>query len=855
MSRANLHGAKPGPAAPPSPPPSPPASSRPATVIIRAEDEALLPQARLQVILDQYAVEDIVLKPPRMEIGRAKAPGRIAVDHPSVAPVHAEILFRADGRVVINDRSQTGLFVNGERVSEHLLQEGDLIRLGDCDTRLLLFREPRRRAITLRDIELDRPVVTLGRNNANTVHLDHPTVSRFHAKIIKTGSGFELVDDGSSNGSFINGVRITRQQLKPRDRITLGAIQLVFDGRQIEQQTSTGVRLYAQGLRREATDPTTGKSLVLLDGVSLSIEPREFVGLLGPAGAGKTTLMHALNGFRQADEGRVLFNNWDLYQDYAALRSFIGYVPQEDILHASLSVKKCLYYSARLRLPDDHDEKEIWARVIEVMKVLDLSERAEVEVHRLSGGQRKRVSLGIELLSKPTLLFMDEPTAGQDPRTEMKLMQLFREVANRGSTVIVTTHLLGSFSLLDKVAIVVRGKLAYFGPSQEMLSYFRTDRPHNVFDKLQEKSADDWARDFKRSDLYREFVAAPAVPAADGKQVPSTAVAAPQRPRASAKSGLRQFVTLLNRLIALRMPDWQSVVGLLAPPAAIAGLVGLMKGMPNEPKSLFMIIFASLWFGCSGAVREIVDEQAVFRRERRRNLTIPAYLGSKLIYLAAAGAAQSLTFITILTLMGAQENHFLLVTVIMWIMTIQGSLIGLLISAVASSPARALQLFPLALIPQLLLAGLFIPVARPQPFFPKINKEQRRIELQELPDVMIQRPMGSVLRYGISPFMVARWGLESLAETYIRDLYENPEKPYTYALLNSITVSLHPTEVQDAKAYLDYLNKALQNPQAVDESANREPASSLPLYIAIHALFMVATLSLTAWAVKRKDDR
>jgi hypothetical protein len=450
---------------------------------------------------------------------------------------------------------------------------------------------------------------------------------------------------------------------------------------------------------------------------------------------------------------------------------------------------------------------------------------------------------------------MDEPTAGQDPRTEMKLMQLFREVANRGSTVIVTTHLLGSFSLLDKVAIVVRGKLAYFGPSQEMLSYFHTDRPHNVFDKLQEKSADDWARDFRRSDLYREFVTAPAVDKKQAPAIPPPAPPAPQRPRASAKSGVRQFATLLNRLIALRMPDWPSIAGLLAPPAAIAALVGLMKSMPNEPKSLMMIIFASLWFGCSGAVREIVDELAIYRRERRRNLTIPAFLGSKLIYLAATGAAQSLTFVAVLTLMGAQENHFLLASTIMWIMTVQGALIGLLISAVASSPARALQFFPLALIPQLLLAGLFIPVAKPQPFFPKINKEQRRIELQDVPDVMIPRPMGSILRYAISPFMVARWGLESLAEIYIRDLYENPEKPYSYALLNTVTVSLHPAEVQEAKAYLDYLNKALQNPQAVDESASKAPASPLPLYIGILTVFMVATLLLTALAVKKKDDR
>jgi hypothetical protein len=293
----------------------------------------------------------------------------------------------------------------------------------------------------------------------------------------------------------------------------------------------------------------------------------------------------------------------------------------------------------------------------------------------------------------------------------------------------------------------------------------------------------------------------------------------------------------------------------LVPPIAIAVLVGLMKGMPNEPKSLFMIIFASLWFGCSAAVREIVDEQAIYRRERRRNLTIPSYLGSKLIYLAAVAASQSLAFIGVLTVMGAQENHFLLVSGIMWIMTIQGALIGLLISAVASTPEKALHLFPLALIPQLLLAGLFIPVAKPQPFFPKIDKEERRIELAEVPDAIVPKAMGPVLRYGISPFMVGRWGLEALAEIYVHDLYENPEKPYPYSILNTVTVSLHPNEVQDVRGYLADLNNTLQNPQAADEGINKGHVTALPLYAGILSLFMVVTLLLTGWAVKKKDAR
>src|SRR5258708_19821651 len=175
----------------------------------------------------------------------------------------------------------------------------------------------------------------------------------------------------------------------------------------------TPVRLYACELRRSIPNPTR----LLLDRISLAIEPREFVGLLGPSGAGKTTLMHALNGSQPADAGAVLLNSWNLYVDYAALRATMGYLPQEDVLHRTLTVKQCLYYSAKLRLPDDYSEKEIWTRGNEVIQALDLQQPADLLIDRLSGGQRKRVIPGIPPLRKPSLPFMTRPTARPHPRT------------------------------------------------------------------------------------------------------------------------------------------------------------------------------------------------------------------------------------------------------------------------------------------------------------------------------------------------------------------------------------------------------------------------------------------------------
>jgi len=385
--------------------------------------------------------------------------------------------------------------------------------------------------------------------------------------------------------------------LRPGNRISLGAAQFVFTGQKMEQQSDgSRTRITCRSLRVEAKDFNTGMPIRLLDDVSLVIDPCEFVGLLGPSGAGKSTLMDAMNGSRPAQQGHVLFNAADLYSEFASLRSMIGYVPQEDILHRQLTVKECLYYAARLQLPDDFGETDIWLRINETIKVLELADRADLAIAQLSGGQRKRVSLGIELLSKPAVLFVDEPTAGQDPRTEMKLMQLFREIANRGSTVIINTHLLGSFSLLDKVAVLVRGKLAYFGHSQEMLPYFKAGRPHEIFEKLQEKKPEEWVAQYRQSDTYQEFVDdSPRV--TDG---PPGRSGSARASKPAKRSVSRQLGTLLRRQFTLKFKEKSTLAALLLPPIAIEahkyidspdlvdGLISVVREMRHKGTSVLV---------------------------------------------------------------------------------------------------------------------------------------------------------------------------------------------------------------------------------------------------------------------------
>jgi ABC transport system ATP-binding/permease protein len=782
------------------------------TIRVRPEDETIIYYGSLQLVLDQYAVETFAIKNTRMVLGRSPGPDGIEVEHPSVIPEHAELSLKAGQGVVIKDLgSPAGTFVNGLRIREQALQEGDLIRLGECTGKVFLFRQARRRPLVLRDVELTKPLMTLGRADECDVHLAHPTVSRHHADVRRSASGIEIIDRGSNNGTFVNGERIRSRKLRPKDRLTLGSVQLVFDGTHFEQESDGSlVRLSARGLTRTLQNTETGRPQTLLHDVSLAIEPREFVALLGPGGAGKTTLLHALSGVRPADRGRVMLNTWSLYKNHHALRSVIGYVPQDDIVHLQLSVEECLWYAARLRLPGDHTEQEIESRIRAVLGVLELTDRKSVRISELSGGQRKRVSVAIELLGQPALLFLDEPTAGQDPRTEMRMMQSFREIANQGSSVILTTHLLASFSLLDKVAVMLQGRLAYFGPAMEMLPYFKVARPQDIYDKLRSSSPDEWETRYRQSSDFSQYVSDQVGEfrsASDNSSlVPSGGVEI-----ASNQSLFRQLTLLARRQFRLKLDGWQNIALATGPVLAIALLVGAISSGPNHPRTILMLLFSGLWFGGSSAVREIVDERPIYRRERQRGLSIFAYLSSKLIYGGALAVVQSLLFVLLLTALEAQLNHFLQAWLMMALMTMEGVLIGLLISALARTPDRAMYLLPLVLIPQLLLAGLLMPIAKRHPF--NLVKAGSTAQctvaaaptsglcLEEAPVWSLQEEMPKALAVGVSPLMVSRWGLEGLSDLYSHD-YESGDlaaSRYSFENLGAVYVSLHPQDEQQAR--------------------------------------------------------
>jgi ABC-type multidrug transport system ATPase subunit len=843
----------------------------------------------LQYVIGHYVASTLDLRPGRtISVGRSED-NTLPIDEPTISRTHVEILVQEDGTAHLVDlHSDNGTFVNGERLppgSSRQLMEGDRLRFGEAYAHTLIYREPSPTSLDLpvEHIQVQPGGIFIGRGQENDRVLDHPLVSRVHAKIESTPTGYRIIDCGSTNGTFVNGKPVTEAWLEDNDQIRIGPYVFRFQqGELAEQFESRAVRLDVVNLSKVVRSGEKKQTLRLLDDVSLTITPREFVGIIGPSGAGKSTFMNAV--MRPAAPGQIYFGGMDLKQNLESLKSLIGYVPQEDSLHLDLTAFDGLYYAAKLRLPPDTSEVEIRKSVQDILQLLDLWDKRDTLVRQLSGGQRKRVSVGMELVAKPAILFLDEPTAGLDPSTEAQLMELFRRIANHGCTVVCTTHLLGSFALFDKVVVLVRGKLAYFGPGTEFFSYFEESLPEVIYRKLSEqKTPDAWQEQFHQSQYHEKYVQTPQQELEKRKaRAPSPTQERKPAPRSEKPSTWRQFLTLTRRYGQLKLGDPSKWAPLFLPVAFVALLVRTMVEGPNLPKALFMVVFAALWFGCSSSVREIVDEGPIFRRERLTGLGILSYVGSKLAVLWGIGLLQSLLFVGLLYVSGAIGGHFLLTVLLMFLVSVTGVLIGLGLSAWSKTAEQALWLFPLLVIPQLLFAGLLIPVEPIRLLVPISNETVvqglnlppeaahfKGIQGVEVKDEFygdlgryLALPQANQYIKWLSAPMVSRWALETLAHVFVHDplsptLQRNEAGYYQYKLYNTIHFSLHNDQERNALA----------------DSLKREVATSLPLaaqwsdratsserhllvyYLAILAVLVVLKTSVVLWLVTRRAQR
>lgn len=666
-------------------------------------------------------------------IGRA-AEADLFLSDLTVSRRHCRI-FRQDQVLVIEDLgSRAGTFLNGQKVSQPIgLHDGDEIRIGDIGLRVRIEGQKvgngasalpleTRRDQTDLVIPLGRETLTIGRAPSCSVRLEHPTISRHHAEIQPVDGRFVVRDLASTNGAFVNGEALREPRpLVQGDSLKIGPYHLIFDGASlISKRPEAGTRIEVRDLGKEVKDRETGRPLWLLRNINLTILPKEFVGLLGASGCGKSTFMDTVNGRRPATTGAVLYNGENLYNHFAAFKRGIGYVPQELIFHQQLPLADALRYASRLRLPDDVTSDEVEANIDRVLGTVGLSQQRGTLITNLSGGQKKRVSIAMELLSQPTLLFLDEATSGLDLGAEAQMMKLFRGLADGGVTTICITHYVDSLELCDMVAYFVKGRLAYYGPPAELKSYFGINVIREVYLKETKKTAEEWETAFQASPAYSQYVAGRAEPA---EKVKATSI----RPRqaieiirqSNSKKQLRVFT---RRYLQVMLADWRNVLIMLS----LAPIVGLLVGVVlsgNENESTlalasrqgqlcFTLTLVMLFLGIFGAIREIVKELPIYRHERFINLEIFPYLGSKALPLAAIGAIQTLELLSVIHL-GTDMRFDGLADIVgqfilLFCATIAAMLLGLAISAAVDSADKAVMLMILVIIPQLLFGNAFI---------------------------------------------------------------------------------------------------------------------------------------------------
>ncbi|WP_421659562.1 ATP-binding cassette domain-containing protein [Leptothermofonsia sp. ETS-13] len=551
-----------------------------------------------------------------------------------------------------------------------------------------------------------------------TLQLEALIVSRRHATIEPDGTGRYILRDHSTNGVFVNNVRVDGSAyLSEGSSVQIGPFTLVLRGDILEVvDRGNQIRLDAWELVREVKD-RRNQTRRLLDEISLAIEPGQFVALVGGSGAGKSTLMRTLLGLDPTDKGIVYLNGNALRSNFGIYRSQIGYVPQDDIVHRELTVAEVLTYAAKLRLPADTDIDEVVSKTLEQ---IEMAERRDVLVSKLSGGQRKRVSIGVELLADPKLFFLDEPTSGLDPGLDKKMMQLLRKLADQGRTVILVTHATANITLCDHIVFVGRGgRLCYFGPPTKALEFFGVTSGDfaDIYNELErgEMVVRHWAEKFRQSDDHWCYVT--------GHLSPGNATRQPL-PASPSKgtSFVKQLSLLTQRYFQLILRDLATLaLSLLTAPIAI-GLITLavrnkaplILGDKPDPtlaplalRVLFVFTCAALWVGLSSSLQEIVKETAIYMRERLINLGLFAYLGSKTVILAGLALVQTLLMVAVILTGFADPKPELLpwslgLGITTFLTLIACMSMGLMISAIVRNSTQANSALPLLLLPQII---------------------------------------------------------------------------------------------------------------------------------------------------------
>jgi ABC-type multidrug transport system ATPase subunit len=569
-------------------------------------------------------------------------------------------------------------------------------------------------------------VVRIGRDQRSDVVVSDLNVSRRHAELRQSQSGgFEIVDLGSHNGTFVKGARVDRAGVGEDDIIAIGHATFRLAGGELREYVDTGdVPFEARNLR-----VVVGGKKVLIEDMSFPIPGKSFVAIAGPAGSGKSTLLNALVGMRPANSGSVLYDHRDLYSDYAELRQRIGLVPQQDVTHTQLTTRSALGYSAELRFPADTRRQERRERIEKVLTDLDMGEHGDTRFEKLSGGQRKRACIATELLTQPSMLFLDEPTSPLDAYHKREFMQQLRRITDEGRSVVVITHDIEQVSICDRLLVLAPGgRMAFYGPPDEGLRYFGCADWADVFRDLETRPDEDWAGKFEASPAYERYVAAPLSTRPPGPaKSPGPGPERPEPPKPRGK--LRQTVTLSRRYARVIAADRGYLLFALLLPVILGGLARVMpapEGLAGVAHTnedavtlLLVLVMSACLAGTANSVREIVKELEIFRRERAAGLSSGSYVASKVVVLGVVSVVQAL-IITLIGLpgrpmpsRGAVLPGYPLLDVLIGVclLSFVSMCVGLAVSSVVSTSEKTMPALVVLTMVQVVLSGGIFPLA------------------------------------------------------------------------------------------------------------------------------------------------
>jgi len=622
-----------------------------------------------------------------------------------------------------------------------------------------------------RRIPLGDTPVLIGSAPDNTITLPDPEVAPYHARIERDASGqFEVTELAANQGLFVNSIPIRKAYLLTGAELRIGQHRFIFTGDDLllydaQREARVDAINLSEAVREGGLGPLGGHQKVLLDNISITLLPGTFVAIVGASGAGKTTLLRALSGQDPAENGKVLYNGMEVVEKRHAFSTRAGYVPQDDIVHKNLTVERALYYAGRLRLPETTTRAQVWERVRQALAAVELTDQRRMVIGKLSGGQRKRVNIALELLARPTIFYLDEPTSGLDPGLDRMMMELLRRLANSGQTVALVTHATSNIDICDYICFLApNGRLAYYGPPERLKQFFQVDDYADIYNALY-SDPDRWVALFHQSPDYLQYVealrlqgenlaraeASAGAPgaAADGigahvsaprganAQGAGARVGVASAPRSEARpvgsDRVRQFFILTQRYLNLLAHDPINVLILLAQAPIIALLITVLADknivhqvmVPPNPafhadfsaqRTLFIIVCSAVWFGIVNAAREIVKEAPIYRRERSVSLHLWPYILSKLVVLGLLCAIQDAA---LLLIVGAKVGYptrgllwpgtggaFAEMYLTLLLVALVGLTLGLLISALAPTTDRAMSIVPLALIPQIIFANV-----------------------------------------------------------------------------------------------------------------------------------------------------